>query len=225
MILHLLFKIGKHVLHTYIVKFWRTSNFMYNLPTFLYTLWMDCNSTTALDMYNLQLTYKVWVCVYCNFFQNLLIKTMSNRAYFMSIQICTFKMNILYHLYIVTNQMKWQRTIISFSSIVGIGMWCPLIACIMWGIPWRASYFWARTLNRVGLGNCTHVSCKLTLTNLIKIELYFRLYFQPPHIPLLHKVHKVFPVPSICNDIATLISTEIIFLKCVFFLCKCRPNL
>ena len=61
--------------------------------------------------------------------------------------------------------------------------WSPWIAPIVWKIPWRASNSWARSLNRVGLGNCTKAPCKWTLTNLYKIKPFMQLYFWPSHIP------------------------------------------
>lgn len=32
-----------------------------------------------------------------------------------------------------------------------------------------------------------------------------------------HTVHKISPIPSLCNDIATLLSIEIVSIICVFF--------
>lgn len=49
----------------------------------------------ALDMHNLQSTYKVRIYILCNLFQLLLIEIMSNHACLLPIQICNPKVHIL----------------------------------------------------------------------------------------------------------------------------------
>ena len=103
-------------------------------------------------------------------------------------------------------------------------MWDSSIAFIIWGIPWWASISWAKTLNWVGLENYTKFPCKLTLINLQKNWTIFEIILSAtPYITPI--VYKVFIVRSLCNDIATLLSTAIVSLIRVVFLCKYGPNL
>ena len=78
----------------------------------------------------------------------------------------------------------------------------------MWRIPWRALNSWARTLNRVGLRNCTKDPCKWTLVNLQTFQIISKIIFSttPYYTSLI--VHNLFP--NLYNDIATLFSIEIV---------------
>ena len=103
-------------------------------------------------------------------------------------------------------------------------MWNPLIASIIWRIPWSASNSCAKTLNQVGLENCTRMCCKWNLTNLQNILTIFEIVLlAAPYIS--PTVNIKFKNPSLCNDIATLFSIEISSLIRVIFICKCGLNL
>ena len=95
-------------------------------------------------------------------------------------------------------------------------MWDASIAPIIWGISWSAYNSCARTLNRATLGNRRKIRYKWTFTNL-QILLSITPYISPI-------IHKVFPVPSLYNVIATLLLIEIASLKCVILVCKYEPN-
>ena len=86
-----------------------------------------------------------------------------------------------------------------------LGKW---LGDFMWRIPWRALNSWARTLNRVGLRNCTKDPSKWTLVNLQTFQIISKIKFSttPYYTSLI--VHNLFP--NMYNDIATLLSIEIV---------------
>lgn len=105
----------------------------------------------------------------------------------------------------------------SFGTRIGI---CNLSIAppIMWELPWNASNSFAKTLDQLSLGIWTNKHCQWIYTNLqnsltmIKIKYSITMYISP-------RLHNIFLIPSLCNDITTLLS-----FICVFYVRKYRPN-
>ncbi len=81
---------------------------------------------------------------------------------------------------------------------------------------WNLNSSWTWKLHKSHLQMNSNQSTKIL--NYFEIAFSVILY-------VFSTVHKVFPVPSFYNDIATLLSTKIISFICVFFLCKYGFNL
>ena len=83
-------------------------------------------------------------------------------------------------------------------------MWDPSISPIMWEIYEGP---WAMTLNELDL----EMTQKLFANEILPIIVFLATTCTS------HTVHKISPIPSLCNDIATLLSIEIVSIICVFF--------
>jgi hypothetical protein len=86
---------------------------------------------------------------------------------------------------------------------------------------WVSNYCF-KILNRVRLGNCIKIRCKWVLTNINNFLITYEFYFQPSHIH--PTIDKIISVSSLCNDIATLLSTGNVSFICVLFVYKYGPT-
>jgi hypothetical protein len=92
----------------------------------------------------------------------------------------------------------------------------------MWRISWNVSNSFAKTLNQLSFGNWRNKHCTWTHTNLQTSLMMIEIKdLATPYI--FPTLHNVFIIPSLCNDMVILLSTNMLSFICVFYICKYGP--